>query len=88
MDAKDKGYQKAYERITKQRLRELGLMDSVLNKLPGECKGKIHNKAGVCPKCNTKFVKWSCKDEKDKFLLEIYLPYYSLTSSSPLNELV
>tara|TARA_B100001093_G_C25946124_1_gene642964 strand:- start:131 stop:394 length:264 start_codon:yes stop_codon:yes gene_type:complete len=85
MNAKERGYQKAYENLTKNRLKELGFINNILEKIPPPCKGKLHTKAGLCPKCNTKFVKWSCTDDQNNFLLEIFLPYYSI-SISPLND--
>tara|TARA_Y100000591_G_C21502609_1_gene530691 strand:- start:242 stop:505 length:264 start_codon:yes stop_codon:yes gene_type:complete len=85
MNAKERGFQKAYENLTKRRLKELGFMDNILDKIPAPCKGKIHNRAGICPKCKTNFVKWSCNDDNGNFLLEVFLPYYCIVSS-PLTE--
>ena len=69
------GNQAAIGKINSDNIKKYGLVPFDLNRLPEPSKGIQHINAGVCPKCNVKFVKWRCYDDNDNFLYEVCLPY-------------
>lgn len=85
MTAQKRGIQAAIEKINSDNMKKYGIVPFDLNKLPEPCKGIQHTKAGICPKCNVKFVKWRCHDENENFLYEVCLPYgkYIRDTNSP-----
>ena len=85
MSAQKRGIQAAIEKINSDNIKKYGLVPFDLNKLPEPCKGIQHTKAGICPKCKVKFVKWRCYDDSDNFLYEVCQPYgkYTRDANSP-----
>jgi len=85
MNAQKRGIKKAIEKVNNDNIKRYGLVPFNVQDLPEPCRGILHKRAGVCPKCGIRFVKWRCYDEEDNFLYETYQPYgkYLRDDNSP-----
>ena len=85
MNAQKRGIQKAIEKVNNDNIKRYGLVPFNLQDIPEPCRGILHKRTGVCPKCKIRFVKWRCYDEDNSFLYETYQPYgkYLSDENSP-----
>ena len=76
MNAQERGICSAYTNLEKKAIAHWNKCPFNLDKIPYPCNNIKHTKAGICPHCNIKFVRWVQLDSNNKIIDEILLPSF------------